>query len=366
MKKKKIYVYGTRGFPHVQGGVEKHCEYLYTELAGRYKIYVFRRKPFLANDNKAEQQGDIEFIDLPSMRKAGCEAFFHSFLCTIYCLFVRPDIIHVHNIGPGIFIPLLKLAGLSVVLTYHSVNYEHDKWGFLAKKVLKISEYFATKGADRIIFVNKNLIPLFSNKIQSKSVFIPNGVHLRARTVETDYIKALGLIPGHYILSVGRITQEKGLDCLVDAFLQNNLSFCQLVLAGGIDHSTKYVENFYRKIQVHSNILVPGYVDGENLRQLYSHARLFVLSSYNEGFPLVLLEAMNYHLSILASDIPGNRLLKLNDEDYFKTGDAEDLSAHLCKELERPAHLRTYDISPYAWGKIAGQAAEVYEGLVCG
>ncbi|MDR1555767.1 MAG: glycosyltransferase family 4 protein [Tannerellaceae bacterium] len=360
MKKKRIYVYGTRGFPHMQGGVEKHCEYLYPELAGRYKIYVFRRKPFLADD-EPELPGDIEFIDLPSTRRAGCEAFFHSFLCTLYCLLVRPDIIHVHNIGPGIFIPLLKMAGLKVVLTYHSVNYEHDKWGFWAKKVLKISEYFATKGADRIIFVNKNRIPLFSDKIQAKSVFIPNGVQLREQTEETDYVASLGLLPGRYILSVGRITQEKGLDCLVDAFLQSNLSSCQLVLAGGIDHPTRYAEHFYRKIQEHSNILVPGYVDGENLRQLYSHARLFVLSSYSEGFPLVLLEAMNYQLPILASDIPGNRLLRLNDEDYFKTGDAEDLSAHLRKELERPPHPRMYDISPYTWEKIAGQVAEVYK-----
>ena len=76
---------------------------------------------------------------------------------------------------------------------------------------------------------------------------------------------------------------------------------------------------------------MPGYVDGEFLRQLYSHARLFVLPSYNEGFPLVLLEAMSYHLPILASDIPANKLLELNPGDYFKTGDALDLSKHINK-----------------------------------
>jgi glycosyltransferase involved in cell wall biosynthesis len=364
MKKKKIYVYGTRGFPHIQGGVEKHCEYLYPELAGRYKIYVFRRKPFLANNKEPERPGGIEFIDLPSTRKMGYEAFFHSFLCTIYCLFARPDLIHVHNIGPGIFIPLLKVAGLKVVLTYHSANYEHEKWGFFAKKILKLSECFATRGADRIIFVNKNLLPLFSDRIQSKSVFIPNGVHLKERTQETDYISALGLVPGRYILSVGRITQEKGLDCLIDAFLQSDLSSHQLVLAGGIDHQSKYAENLYRKIQAQPHILLPGYVDGENLRQLYSHARLFVLPSYNEGFPLVLLEAMNYRLAILATDIPGNRLLNLHEEDYFKAGDAEYLSVRLRKELKMPVHPQIYDVGPYAWGKIAGQVAEAYQTLI--
>ena len=33
---KNVYVFGTRGFPNVQGGVEKHCEQLYPELTSKY------------------------------------------------------------------------------------------------------------------------------------------------------------------------------------------------------------------------------------------------------------------------------------------------------------------------------------------
>ena len=42
----KIYVFGTRGFPGIQGGVEKHCEQLYTNLSKDIQVTVFRRKPF--------------------------------------------------------------------------------------------------------------------------------------------------------------------------------------------------------------------------------------------------------------------------------------------------------------------------------
>ena len=78
---KQIYVFGTRGFPNVQGGVEKHCEQLYTELANEYDIYVFRRKTYLTE--QTERSSNIHFIDLPSTRIKGFESFFHSFLCTL-------------------------------------------------------------------------------------------------------------------------------------------------------------------------------------------------------------------------------------------------------------------------------------------
>ena len=43
----KICVLGTRGFPLIQGGVEKHCESLYTEFPAEYRFVIFRRKPVI-------------------------------------------------------------------------------------------------------------------------------------------------------------------------------------------------------------------------------------------------------------------------------------------------------------------------------
>ena len=157
---KNVYVFGTRGFPNVQGGVEKHCEQLYPELTSKYNISIFRRIPFLKKNAEKVYKG-IRFIDLPSTRIKGFEPFFHSFLCTIYCIIKRPDIVHIHNIGPGMFIPLLKLAGLKVVLTYHSANYEHKKWNYISRKILKFSEWIAVNGSTAVIFVNKKQMCLF-------------------------------------------------------------------------------------------------------------------------------------------------------------------------------------------------------------
>lgn len=48
----KICIIGTRGFPKIQGGVEKHCEALYVNIAKLYNaidIFVFRRKPYIVS-----------------------------------------------------------------------------------------------------------------------------------------------------------------------------------------------------------------------------------------------------------------------------------------------------------------------------
>ena len=75
---KNVYVFGTRGFPNVQGGVEKHCEQLYPELTSKYNISIFRRIPFLKKNAEKVYKG-IRFIDLPSTRikRTGIRRKFH-------------------------------------------------------------------------------------------------------------------------------------------------------------------------------------------------------------------------------------------------------------------------------------------------
>ena len=82
---------------------------------------------------------------------------------------VAPDLVHIHNIGPACFSPLLRLFGLPVVLTYHSPNYEHAKWGAFAKMLLKGSEWIAFRCASAVVFVNKFQMEKAPAAIRKKS-----------------------------------------------------------------------------------------------------------------------------------------------------------------------------------------------------
>lgn len=356
----KICVFGTRGFPHVQGGVEKHCECLYPLFPSEYKVTVFRRKPYV---NSSEKYDGIEFIDIASTKIKGVETVLHSFLASVICIFKHPDIVHIHNIGPALFSPLLRLFGIKVVLTYHSPNYEHSKWGLFAKLILKASEWIALKTSNAIIFVNHSQMNKYSEKVIAKSHYIPNGISLQTRSKNINLIEELGLKPQSYILSVGRITQEKGFDYLIQAFSNLERNDFKIVIAGGVETESKYYSRLKELISP-EKIVFTGYVHGEKLNQLYSNARLFVIPSYNEGFPIVLLEAMNFHLDILASDIPANKAVNLAAESYFKCGDIEDLTQKIHQKLSQPIIDCSYDLSLYDWNKIAEKTTEVYTKLI--
>lgn len=358
----KIAVFGTRGFPLIQGGVEKHCENLYPQFSHQIKIIVFRRKAFISEENKNPHFGDnLEFIDLPSTKIKGFEAFFHSFLATMYCLIIRPDIVHIHNIGPGIFTPLLRLVNLKVVLTYHSANYEHKKWGIFGKTVLKLGEFCSTKFANKIIFVNEMVMKSFSPQIQKKSTFIPNGIKPASFTQSKDYLKTLGIDNQPYFLTVGRITPEKGFDYLIDAFNLLNANNIYLVIAGGIDHKSAYGNELLNKAKTNKRIIFTGHVEGMALEQLYNQAQLFILPSYNEGYPIVLLEAISYQLPILASDIPANKQLKLPQESYFHTGDYKELAAILEKRFSSGTKISiNYKQPLYTWYDVAKRTEQIF------
>ena len=356
----KIAVIGTRGMPGIQGGVEKHCEFLYPSMKD-VEIQVYRRKSYLT-ELSFQEMGNVCFVDLPSTRIKGFEAVFHTFLCVLHLIFHRVDMVHVHNIGPGIFSPFLRLMGFNVVLTFHSPNYEHEKWGFFSKRILKFSEWLSLNFCNRIIFVNKFQMQKYSAKIQQKSVFIPNGIVKKGLTDSDDYLQRFRIGKGEYILAVGRLTAEKGFEFLVEAV--NKLpQIKKLVIAGACDHGDDYFKRLC-DLDIHSKVVFVGFAADEDLCQLYSHARLFVLSSVNEGFPLVLLEAMNYKLPLLVSDIPATRLVALCQDDYFRCGDVEDLTHKLRQKLAEPFTRQTYDLSLYDWDKVAEQTAEVYRSVM--
>jgi glycosyltransferase involved in cell wall biosynthesis len=358
----KIFVLGTRGIPDIQGGVEQHCENLYPLIASKeYQITLFRRNPFITN--KDLTYSNISFIDLPSSKVPGLEALFHSFLCSMKCLFSRPDIVHIHNIGPGFFVPLLKMAGLKVIMTYHSPNYEHLKWSVFTRHFLKMSEFLSTRFSDKVIFVS-----LYQkNKLGNKEnyVHINNGVKFNPLVSGDDYINLIGLQKKEYILSVGRFVEEKGFDLLINAFSRIRRKDLKLVIAGDSDHETNYSVRLRNLAREH-NVILPGYVRGEKLQQLYNNARLFVLPSYNEGMPLSLLEAMSYQLPVLASNIPANLQVSLPADSYFVSGDEESLRMQLNLLLQIDAGSVVYDLTPYDWNQVALETKKIYKGLMNG
>ncbi len=359
----KIIVIGTRGIPKIQGGVETHCEELYPRLVKMgCDVTVVRRSCYVTSDNKVTSYKGVKLKDIFAPKRKSLEAITHTFLAVCYAWREKADILHVHAIGPALMIPFARLLGLKVVMTHHGPDYNRQKWGKLAKTALKAGEYMGAKYANSIIVISEvinNILKIRYNRTDATLIF--NGVNIPVKSQQTDYIERLGLKKDKYILTVGRFVEEKGFDILIDVFSKLPLAKeYKLVIAGGALHETEYTRKLEALAKEKGTVL-PGFITGEKLNQIYTNARLFVLPSFHEGLPICLLEAMSFSLDTLVSDIPANLAVNLPAKDYFKTGNREELSQKLMEKLSEEKRDVPYSLDLYNWDKIASQTLSVYK-----
>lgn len=364
----KIIVIGTRGFPDVQGGVESHCEKLYPHLVNKAcDVTVFTRGPYVGN--KCGTYKGVKLISVACPRNKFFEAIIHTFKCVLKARMLSPDIVHIHAVGPSMFAPIARILGMKVVVTNHGPDYMRKKWNRPAKIFLKFCERMGMVFANEVIAIAGNIADDIKSKYGRKCAVIPNGVNI-LKTAQTDeHLNKYGLHKHQYIFAIGRLVPEKGFDDLIDAFNLGNFKNWKLVIAGDADHEDNFSRNLKAKANKNSNIILTGFIKGQSLYELYSHAGLFVLPSYYEGLPIVLLEAMSYGLSCLATDIPANKNIPLSDERYFSTGDVRALAAKMeyliqttWSEDDKYKQIRMIS-DKYNWDHIANQTLAVYEKI---
>jgi glycosyltransferase involved in cell wall biosynthesis len=361
----KIVVIGTRGIPNIQGGVETHCEELYPRMVGlNYEVHLIRRTCYVPPGDHLSEYKGVQLHNVYTVRKITTETVLHTFLAVLWARKHGTDILHIHAIGPAIFTPFARLLGLKVVFTHHGPDYDRAKWGPVAKYVLKVGERLGTAFANEIIVISEVIKDLLEKKYKRYNTnLVFNGVNPPIVSQKTDFIESLGLKPRKYVFTLGRFVEEKGFDFLMKAFNDLNQNEYRLVIAGDADHEIPYTKQL-KKLAGMNNVVLPGFIRGEELHQLFTHARLFVLPSFHEGLPISLLEAMSYRLPVLVSDIPANKKVSLPWDKYFITGDEKSLKNGLEKILRQKFEPIDYDMTPYDWDKIALQTDAVYRKVV--
>jgi glycosyltransferase involved in cell wall biosynthesis len=364
----KIFVTGTRGIPDIPGGVEKHCQELYPRISARgNEVAIATRSSYIHSDDLQWQ--NIRLIKSFAPRLKSLEAILHTFFALLKARSLHPDVVHIHAIGPALLTPVARLLGYRVVITNHGPEYDRQKWGKLAKSVLRFGEKLGGTFANEVIVISSIIQGIIRERCHREGNLIYNGVPLPQKSRETNFLNEHGIESGKYLLAVARFVPEKGLHDLVDTFKKVD-SNNKLVIAGDADHETDYSKRLRESASKDNRIILTGYITGEELNQVYSHARLFVLPSYHEGLPISLLEAMSYGLPVLVSDIPANKEVKLPKERYFKCGDIDDLKekieglllSHMTENEQK--NIRKQIEQKYNWDKIADQTIKVYEKVL--
>lgn len=366
-------MFGQKRIPSREGGVEIVVEELCTRMVAQgHNVTCYNRGGHHVSGSeydskRLKEYKGIKLKTVPTIEKKGLAAVSSSFFAALCCAFGKYDVVHIHAEGPAFFAWLPKLFGKKVIVTIHGLDWQREKWksGF-GSTFIHQGEKNAVKYADEIIVLSKGVQDYFEKTYGRKTVFIPNGVSNHIEREPQIIKNKFGLGKDEYILFLGRLVPEKGIKYLIEAFKQVDTEK-KLVIAGGSSDTSEFENEMKELAKEDKRILFTGFVQGQELEELYSNAYVYVLPSDLEGMPLSLLEAMSYGNCCLVSDIPECVDVVEDKALIFQKSDVNSLYTKLvdicCNSSKVQSFKRTAEefvCNKYSWNKIVKDTCCLY------
>ncbi|MGE5549091.1 MAG: glycogen synthase [Bacteroidota bacterium] len=368
--------------PNIYGGAGVHVQYLTAALAGRIRVEVRCFGP-------GEPGGAV-----PARSFAPDDAWLRAAepraakvlkpLATDLMMAAPPvdtDVVHCHT-WYTMFAGFLArtLYRRPLVATVHSLEplrpWKEEQLGpgFMLSTWLERNGLLA---ADLVIAVSDEMrrdilraYPVAPARVR----VIHNGIDIerfRARAAK-DALARRG-VKEPYLLFVGRVSRQKGLDVLLGAAPLLPPDLTVVVCAGAPDTPELAVELRERARSLPNVRWLEEMVPLEDLVQLYSHAAVFVCPSVYEPFGLINLEAMACARPVVASAVGGIPEVVVDGETGFLVppGEKEALARAVRSVVADPemaarmgAAGRKRVEESFTWEAIARRTVEAYEEAV--
>lgn len=164
-----------------------------------------------------------------------------------------------------------------------------------SERVKTFFDQFLSSFYDLVVFVN----PEMKNRLwfidKSKKVFIPSAIPRKQFLDQKQQLNS-----PFKILLVGRLAEEKRFDLVLMALSLVSINSWQLIVVGD-GPNLEPLKSITRKHDIHTKVNFVGYQ--EDALQFYRDADLLIISSVNEGCPLVALEAMANRVLVLSTNV---------------------------------------------------------------
>ncbi len=294
----------------------------------------------------------------------------------------KPEVAHLHNtyhqLSPSI-LWMLKKHRVPIVMTLHdykavSPNYNlfvrgkiwfsASGWRCLVDRVVKGSLVKSAVCAvetwlhrlirsyaqvDRFIAPSRFLIKTY------KELGFPYPIQHVPQPLDPFPLPPTQFGTGEYFLFVGRLSVEKGVELLLEAFEQ--LPHEKLVIVGTGPEETVLKE--YQEAKGLSNVVFLGFQTGEPLDDIFRGAKAFILPSvWYENMPYVMLEACSFGKPVIGSNLGGipECIQDGSNGFLFEAGDAESLR----NAIKRFDQFDQAGLGRNAWESIQDLTREKY------
>lgn len=363
----RVAMIGLRGIPASYGGVERAVEELAATLATRgHDVTVYARAAYSPAD--LHEHRGVRIRRLPQINTKHLEAASHTTLALAHAIRAREfDVVHLHATGPGAMSPIVRAAGIPVVVTIQGLDWRREKWGPPARAVLRAASSLAVRGPHEAIVVSRELQRYYRDELSTETTYIPNGVKREPVTEADQPVESL--TSDGFVLFLGRLVPEKHVHTLIAAY-RAVPGDAPLVIAGPDSHSPEYVARLHEMARQDPRVRMIGPRYGAEKAWLLHNASAFVQPSSIEGLPIALLEALSASRFPIVSEIPENLEPVTVDGERlglsFPVGDDAALAEAIGHALGREdraqvgERLARHVDDTYDWTTIAERTEEVY------
>jgi glycosyltransferase involved in cell wall biosynthesis len=243
-----------------------------------------------------------------------------------------------------------KILRIPVITASHGIRHKSLELiikGKLKKILCKIEyeiDIFTVKHSNKVIVDSPNIENYFEKIVNKDIEFIP--VPIKVKDFEFSISKRislrneLGLSDSYTIICfIGRFSPEKNLLTLIEAFskVSQKNPYLILVMVGAGILEVK-IKNLIKEKGIENKVLFCGI--RFDVDRFLCGSDIFVLPSFIEGMSTALLEAMAAGISIICSEIPGNRQLVSENEAIFVNPYKEYQLELAILNLSKDKHLR--------------------------
>jgi len=283
----------------------------------------------------------------------------------------KPDVVHIHNtfimISPSVY-EACRDAGIPVVQTLHNYRLICPGWSLsrdghvceeciddglwqsvrhgcyrdsrlMTAAVALMLQVHRTKGTWKRSVHSYVALTNFAREKFIQGGLPPSAIHVKPNFLESDPGERIA--SGRAFLFVGRLSAEKGVHTLLDAWQQLSHSIPLVIVGDG--PLRRPLETAVR-VKGLSNITFTGWLSKPDVYATIKNAAALIIPSVcYEGFPMTLVEAFACGTPVIGSSLGGIQEIVTNGRNglHFAAGDANDLADKVEWAWARPAVLET-------------------------
>lgn len=276
--------------------------------------------------------------------------FFAGFAKLFWILLTNRQIkiVHIHTASRGSFFRKSKMVLLSKLFRKKTILHIHGgefkifltNAGFLKRYILYI-----LNSVDEVVCLSDEWKVYFDSlTAKKKSIVLNNPVIIPAETAAKKITLPVN------VLFLNHLNSAKGIFDVLDFFNENKgwlIGSFQLTVAGAGD--SEKLQQFIATNNLNDIIEYKGWVEGKEKEELIKNSDVFILTSYNEGLPVSILEAMAHKMAIISTNVGGiPRIVRPGENGWLIVPGDKEALVNVFKEIKNnPVILGNYGLCSY-------------------